>query len=319
MDKDTIFLSNQLVPKEYPQIWESIPQNIKNLLFYTNEMPPENIDKIGVSLTFSLLEGVKVGKLGVRNDPSTIYFTLPITVPLDKNNVPPPPRYPKYYSITSEQRYIYLNWLKNIDEPIHEGYKQLFFFGLERQLIIGDFDAAWKMILRLRKCPVKNYEFFLFQATDTLFTACMMDRLDLLHKMDYIYDDPFWGDMQILTKYFTREPINVKEVINILNHTDTKNRRYFDNAPEEYAEEMSNILLEKTGRSFILTENYISEEKRKKSHIVLGFHNSSFPFELRNPNILLPDTQELLDFLHEIHPECHERTKERLRKRRKKQ
>jgi hypothetical protein len=312
-----ISINNQLFSNEYGEIWDKIPQNIKNLLYYTEEMPPENLDKIGISLTFSLFEEVKMDKLGTKNDPSTIYFPLPLCIPIDKDTVPLPPRYPKYYNLTPEQRYIYLNWLKEIEKPIHEGYRHLFFFGLERQLIIGDFDAAWDMILRLRHCPADKCDFFLFHATDTLFTACMMNRIDLLHKMNFIYNEPYWGDMQILVKYYTHEPINANETINILNHNDIKNRRYFDNAPDEYAEEMSKILLEKTGRSFILTENYISEDKRKKSHIILGFHNSSFPFELKNPNILLPDTQKLINFLHEIHPECHERTKERLRKKRR--
>jgi hypothetical protein len=280
-------------------------------------MPPNNLDRIGIKLSFSFPDGAKTEPLGTKHDPSTIYFPLPIVIPHNLPDVPPPPKYPKYYSLLPTQKYIYLNWLHNVDRPIHEGYRHLFFFGLERQLIIGNFDAAWEMILRLRNIPTEDPGFFVFHATDTLFTACMMNRTDLLCKMFFLFDEPWWGDMQILTKYYTHEPIEAFETMKILNHTDTKYRRYIENAPNDYAKEMAQILLEKTGRSFILTDDFILEEKRRKSYIILGFHNPSFPFDLRNPNILLPDTSPLTDFLHLIHPVCHERTKLRLRRTRK--
>jgi hypothetical protein len=313
-DSEIISKTTEIIPGNYPEIWEKIPFDVKQLLFYSAEMPPNNLDRIGIKLSFSFPDGIKTEPLGTKHDPSTIYFPLPIAVPQNLSDVPPPPRYPKYYNLLPAQKYIYLEWLHNVDRLIHEGYRHLFLFGLERQLIIGNFDAAWEMILRLRNIPTEWHDLFVVHATDTLFTACMMNRKDLFPKMFFLFDEPRWGDMQILTKYYTHEPIEAFETMKILNYTDTKNRRYIDNAPNVYAKEMSQILQEKTGRSFISAEDFISEEKQKKSHIILGFHNTSFPFELRNPNILLPDTSPLTDFLHLIHIECHERTKLRLRR-----
>jgi len=321
IDKDLAASSN------FPDVWIKIPLDIKQLLFYINETPPDTINKWEMKASISSEEGVKIQStftLPKRHDPSTIYFPLPITMPHKESDVPPPERYATYRHLTPEQKYIYLNWLNNINRPINEGYRFLFLFGLERQLLIGNFNAAWEMIIRLKNSTlseINESRYFRYKSTNTLFTTCiMLNRIDLLQDITYIYEEPayndvlIWDDMQILVKYYNHEPIDAKEAINLLKRTSTRNRRYIENAPKYYAEEMAKLLLEKTGHSFIRPSDYIFEENRKKPNISIGFINPSFPFELRNPEILLPDTNKLTTFLHELHPECHERTKLQLRK-----
>jgi hypothetical protein len=324
MDNNLIQLNDDtIIPNKYPDIWEKIPSEVKRLLYFTDEIPPEDLDKIGVKMTFTLTEGVKTEKLGTKNDPSTIYFPLPIAIPMNIGKVPPPERYPKYYQLTLEQKYVYLNWLQDIDQPIPEGYRHLLLAGLERQLLIGDFDAAWDMILRLRKAVLlrtadgfytQDY-MFINNSENTLFTACLVfNRTDLFSKMKYLYNNDWWTDEQLLIKYYDHEPIDANETIKIL-YNQGVNSLYFGKAPEIYAEEMAKIFLEKTGRSFILPEDYMNEKKCRKPYIILGFHNSSFPFELRSiKNINIPDPDDIITFLKNIHPECHEKTKIRLRK-----
>jgi hypothetical protein len=308
-------------PNNNLDLWEKIPHDIKNLLFFTNEMPPENLDRVGINLSFSLLNGnIKMESLNIKHDPSTIYFPLPITIPDNIEQVPPPPRYPKYYKLSPEQKYIYLKWLQNIDLPIHEGYRHLFFFGLERQLLIGNFNEAFNMILLLRNGAKEPHDhFILFHITDTLFTACLMEnRIDLYEKMKYIFEDRWWRDMHIWIKYYIDEPVEPDEIIKIL-FCQKINKLYFDKAPEIYIDELSKILIEKTGHSYIKLTDFISEDKRRLPYEILGFHNSSFPFELRNPEKkLLPNPDELIEFLVKIHSECHEKVKLRLRKKGKK-
>jgi hypothetical protein len=321
MDNGLILFSyNETIPNKYLDIWEKIPSEVKHLLYFTDEKPPEDIDKIGINMTFTFPKGIKMEKMGSRNDPSTIYFPLPIAMPMNIDNIPAPERYPKYYQLTAEQKYVYLNWLHDIDQPIPEGYRHLLLAGLQRQLLIGDFDASWEMILRLRKAVTMHDYMFVNNSENTLFTACFLfNRTDLLSKMKYLFEKGWWGDEQLLIKYYTHEPIEAHETINILNHTDTPNRRYFTTAPEVYAEEMSKLLFNKTGRSFILPEDYMDENKRRKPYIVLGFHNPSFPFELRSiVNIKIPDPDSITTFLKSIHLECHEQTKIRTRKMRSK-
>jgi hypothetical protein len=311
--------NNEIILNKYHDVWEKIPLEVKHLLYFTDEMPPEDLDKTGVKMAFTLTEGVKIGKLGTRNDPSTIYFPLPVVIPTNIDNVPSPERYPKYYQLNAEQKYVYLNWLHNIDQPIFEGYRHLLLSGLERQLLIGNFDSAWEMILRLRKAVTMHDYMFVYNSENTLFTACFLfNRTDLLSKMKYLFSEKWWNDEQLLIKYYDHEPIESNETIKILNNQGV-NGLYFEKAPEIYIEEMSKLLLEKTGRSFILSEDYMNEKKRRKPYIILGFHNPSFPFELRSiGNITVPDPDAITIFLKSIHQECHERTKIRLRKMRSK-
>lgn len=324
MENNIITKNIQIIPENKIDIWDKIPLEIRNLLFYTNEMPPDNLDKIGISLTFSPMNSLNVEKLGTQHDPSTIYFPMLISIPNNINDVPLPERYPKYYKLLPEQKYIYLNWLQNIDQPISEEYRHLFLFGLERKLLINglsnnkEFDSAWEMILKLRKAVTRQNYLFVANSEKTLLTACFrFNRIDLLQKLNYMFNERSWSYEQILIKYYGNEPIEPFEIIAILNRTDTENRRYFDNAPEIYSEEMAKILFEKTGRSYILANEYITDDNKVKS-LILGFNNISFPYDLRQIDLLLPDTINLIDFLKKLHLECHEHTKEIIKNTKKK-
>lgn len=53
--------------------------------------------------------------------------------------------------MTPAQREIYLNWLRDITSPIDIGYVFVYYYGLERHLVYGEFDAAVREILLLRQ------------------------------------------------------------------------------------------------------------------------------------------------------------------------
>jgi len=320
--KNSVSLNSEnSISGKYYMIWEKIPNHIKSLLIYMNEYPPENLGKIGISISYSLNEGIKMEKLGVIHDPSTIYFPLPLFIPNDTEKVIPPPRHPKYYQLLPEQRYIYLNWLSDISQPIDEGYRNLFLFGLELQLLTVNFDEAWKTILQITLTAKEPEDhFFLINSIKTLFTACIMNsRIDLLSQMRFIFNDPCWNDMQLLLKYYLKEPIESNETINIFTRLtyEKVNRRYIYQNPNIFSEEMAKLLLEKTGHSFIIPDDYMSEDNKRKPYCTLGYKNEILPFEFRNYNTLLPNPDGIIDFLYKIYPECHEYTKERLRNKRK--
>ncbi|MCR5312516.1 MAG: hypothetical protein K6E54_02500, partial [Bacteroidaceae bacterium] len=89
--------------------WNNIPKDVKELLFFTEEDVPQDIDsmRVGLELSFDLhsSEGYKINeiKLGTRNDPSTIYFPLPIEIVNNLELIPEPIRYPKYYKLSPQQ------------------------------------------------------------------------------------------------------------------------------------------------------------------------------------------------------------------------
>ena len=304
--------------------WNNIPKEVKELLFFTEEDVPQDIDsmQIGFELSYNLNspDGYNFNelKLGTRNDPSTIYFPLPIEIVNNLGLIPEPIRYPKYYKLSSQQRYKYLHWLSNINTDVEIGYVHLFMVGLERQLILGNFRKSFDMLLKLQNLSKSKQLYVLrFDIAKTLFTACLINH-DYFRYMDFTYEFDFWDDLQLLIKFFNKEPIYPEECIKILNKTDTKNTRYFSVSTDVYISELSNLMIELFGTPYILPQKFITAERLEKSNFMIGFHNSSFPSALRNPQVELPSTRCLIDKLKEIHLICHERTKKSIRNGKKK-
>jgi hypothetical protein len=127
-----------------------IPQDIKKLLFTSNANSPR-MPSFGISITLDFSNGHINHENNLSDDPSTIYFKASISVPSDTSLIPKPPYYPSYAELSPEQRFVYLQWLQDISKDIDVGYKFLFYYGLERHLLTGDFENAFDMIIRLRK------------------------------------------------------------------------------------------------------------------------------------------------------------------------
>ena len=114
----------------------------KDLLYisYDKEIPRVNR---GISLTIRLDSNGNVfidNKADQVPDPSTIYIHLPIS---KDSEVPALPYWPHYIELSPGQRYNYLKWLRNVEQPVDMGYVFLYYYGLERQLLIGDFEKAF--------------------------------------------------------------------------------------------------------------------------------------------------------------------------------
>jgi hypothetical protein len=84
-------------------------------------------------------------------EPSLISFDYPVREPKVASKVERPTYYASYEKLTPEQRWVYLDWLKNVDREIDIGYVFIFYYGLERHLFFGLYEEAFDMILRLRK------------------------------------------------------------------------------------------------------------------------------------------------------------------------
>ena len=69
-----------------------------------------------------------------------IYVGSLVIRPSDPTAVPTPDYYPSYAGLSPEQRWVYLNWLTDVSQPVYIGYVFLYYYGLERQLLSGDFN-----------------------------------------------------------------------------------------------------------------------------------------------------------------------------------
>ncbi len=85
--------------------------------------------------------------------------------------------------MTPEQRSVYLSYLNDIYNPLYDiGYVFTFYYGLERHLFQGDFDNAFRIILKLRTIH-KNKSFQQY-SINALFSSCIINqRFDLLPEL----------------------------------------------------------------------------------------------------------------------------------------
>ena len=131
------------------QKFSSLLEN-QDLLFVSYD---KNIPETGhgarIIYNISIDENGKVNVNSTNDekpDPSTIYVHLPIKQPNGETELLP--YWPHYIDISPEQRFVYLNWLRNIEQPIDMGYIFLYYYGLEKHLLIGNFEKAFNSTLR---------------------------------------------------------------------------------------------------------------------------------------------------------------------------
>jgi hypothetical protein len=254
-----------------------IPDEIINLLWfpdgpYKNFNPDikENRFKIGGLFVNS---STGMGSIG-SSEPSAIYYKLLIKPTYDFVNIPKLPYFPSYAGLTPEQRWIYLNWLKNIDSDVDIGYVFLFYYGLERHLVFGIYEQAFKIILRLRQNHRNNS--FLNYSSNALNATCLMyDRSDLLD--DYIkseekYDKQKISALFLITKYATNLNLSADELIALSKDLGFSNQRYIKNERKLFEKELKNILTQKYKKdSFPLSQYPIKNWPLRKEVLFINY------------------------------------------------
>src|SRR6266404_7908881 len=154
------------------------------LLYVSNEDPSIVPSGVGIGITVSFIDGQPEIKTISPSEPSTIYIRMLIREPADEKGIPRPGYYPTYAGLSPEQKWIYLNWLRDIVTPIDVGYFFIYYYGLERQLLIGEFDLAFQEILLLRQHH--KHSSFLAYSNAALLHSCILrkrrDKLDELYQ-----------------------------------------------------------------------------------------------------------------------------------------
>ena len=156
---ENLFLTNAL---------SAIPQEIIQLLWFANG-PLANYTA-QTTKKVAEFHGVII-ETTLKPEPSLIDIHLEVGT-LSKR-VPPLSYYPSYEALSPDQRAVYLNWLKNIDEEIDIGYVFIFYYGLERYLLTNPekYLEAFYTILRLRKHHTNTS--FQGYSYDALLSACI--------------------------------------------------------------------------------------------------------------------------------------------------
>ena len=304
----------------------SIPPFRKNLLYTSNKNPDDINVRIGFTVSFRI--GIKNDKVTIESlkdsendEPSTIFYKLPI-IPKEVDNIEKLGYYPSYAGMNPYQRYKYINWLIAPEKEIDIGYVFVYYYGLERQLMTGNFEESFNEILFLRKHH--NNRSFMNYSNIALTHACLVKRkFDYIENLVKSIDIKFIDSVVILMLYYSKIPINsvyiyglIDDIISITN--TSKFRNYYKNNPETLFKNLNIVMSDRyPNGDWHFYNDFNLSEIDKTQHS--AFANYSFPDDLRK--VEFPDfltNSKFIDIIFNIISDSHELTKNELKELRKK-
>ncbi|MBN2570741.1 MAG: TerB N-terminal domain-containing protein [Ignavibacteriales bacterium] len=296
-------------------LFDLIKQN--NLVSFENELPnkdllyisyDKNIPSVnrGLCITINLDSNGNViidDKSNQIPDPSTIYIYLPIT---EDYNVPGLPYWPHYIELTSGQRYNYLCWLKNVEQPIDMGYVFLYYYGLERQLLIGNFEKAFNEIIKLRNVHF-NKSFQKYSENALVHAAIMRNKVDYLIDLHEKTEISGYSNAMFLLAYNAELDLGEEQLILIFHKAFTTSRKAVKENKPLFVECLINTLNRRYGKPSFSFNNY--NISKVKTITEARFANYSFPKEIQYVEItdfyqckqLMQDLQSLFEETYSLY------------------
>lgn len=255
-----------------------IPDPTKSLLWITDEDTSkiEHAGSINMVITISEDEvNVSEKKNGYFAEPSLIWKKLPIKP--NNDLIQKAIYWPSYSSFSPEARFQYLRWLGDITQPTNLSYVFLYFYGLERHLLVGEYDKAVDEIARLLKAHPKKS--FIQYASQSLIVASLgKERLDIIDRIPSLLEEEI--DEALALRVIKGTSMTPDDIISIANKVGFKNKRYITLYPEVFKEELQkNIDMFEKQFGKILSTFKLEDFKRKETTV---FANLSIPEQIRH-------------------------------------
>ena len=295
---------------------KAISGRTARLLISSPDDPGQFTTDFGLGLTVSISEdGVSWAPMKAA-DPSTIFTRLPVRAPRDMASVPHPPYYPSYAGLSPEQKWAYLSWLKDVRQPIYIGYVFIYYYGLERHLLLGDYDSAFEEILELRR----HHQHSSFQSYSRCALVCSSLQRKRPENLACLYSESnltCLDNYDLLIAHQARMGLSVAGLLEVAHRIPAVNKRYIKATPEVFRLQLSSVLLETfQEETFPIYSFYRIEDLPRSPSII--YANISFSPEVRSAE--LPDFYchpPFVDDVSAILGRAHERTKLHLAEERK--
>ena len=274
---------------------------------------------------YSLFEG-KI-KMTVQHslsmdEPSLIFTEMPVNEPEHKSFVPAPPYFPKYKTLTPEQKWVYMDFLVNpYNACANTGYVFILYYGLERHLLHGDFHSAFNVILKLRKVH-KNKSFQSYSGNALILAASYKNKGEYIQQFVNALDneDEFnFSDNLLLISYYSFDiPLSSKDLMRMAKTFGFTNTNYIKKNPDMFEECLSNIIKEKTGAETISLKNCLTGDELQylKYADIPMFANGSI-MGSTVPVPLFADSVALKNEMNVLLETAHAKVKKRLAEMRK--
>lgn len=256
---------------------------------------------------------IKISFLEIE-EPSLLYFSLPTTQPVHPESVDRPPYYPSYKELTGEQKWLYWKFLSNPFVPENDiGYVFIFYYGLERHLLCGNFEKAYEIILRLRDV-YDNKSFQMYSSNALILSAMLHKRGDyaeqFIESLDKDYEFQISPSLYMLCKLSLNMPIFPLDIMRFHKAFGFTNNRYIKNNPDIFLDILEKNLREATGKSEIYAEQFFSKAIFSKLSVITVpiFANIS----IKDKELEIPDmtkASEFTGFVYALLSKTHEDTK----------
>jgi len=250
-----------------------IPEPTKSLLWITDE------DTSKISSPFTIRLTIDNAKRNINVDdghnfysePSLIWSKLPVK---QNNNLEDKPMYyPSYSGLSAEHRYQYLKWLTNVTQETNLSYVFLYYYGLERHLLIGNFELAFDEIIRLLRHH-KASSFRSYAVRAMIAASAFRKKPEVLNKAQFILEEV--SNPALVLRKMAGVSLKAADLLNLANSVSFYNKRYIKAYPKRFKNELQKI---------------IDQYHHKHGDILQSFNLKNLPKESSNyfANASLPD------------------------------
>jgi hypothetical protein len=287
------------------------PARTARLLFFSDSDPRNSNFGLSIKISVDILNGEIKSEEMPRDDPSTIFTKMPLQKPTFINDIPHPSYFPTYAGLTPDQKWIYLNWLRDITQPIPIGYVFIYYYGLERHLMIGDYELAFEEILLLREHHHNN-SFIIYSTNALRYSSLFNNRMDLLEHLYKSRNLERFDNFDLLITQRLGYDLSANIIIKLADNIKGVNRRYLKRNPDLFTKNLEEFLTRTFGgKYFPFSSKYnISSLPKCREGT---FANFTFPSNIRTveiPNFF--EYKPFVDDISEILSQVHELTKKEI-------
>jgi hypothetical protein len=249
-------------------------------------------------------------EMSTHEEPSAIYFSVPIITVSDLFSIMPN-YFPRYKELTPEQRFVYIEFLKNpYDSRFDIGFVFLLFYGLERHLLSGQFDQAFKVILKLRDVH-QNLSFQRYSANAIIIGSMLKGTpqhlMTFYDSLDKEHEFKFSDALYLLLVYGLEGSLSAKDLMRMSKTFGFNNQHYIKDYTSIFEKNLRNNLIDKYQTDTLILKKFIEPDLSLiQAFTETSFANSSLKMNikglplLQSSSILTQTIYQLLSFAHEV-------------------
>lgn len=289
----------------------AIPEPTRSLVFVTDDDLSKIKDPSSITITISLdFEKRKANtsqdnnKSSLYAEPSLIWTRLPVKA---NNDLETEAMYwPSYAKLSPVCRYQYLNWLRDITQETNLSFVFLYFYGLERHLLIGNYDLAVDEILKLLKYHDKG-SFRHYVVSSLLPASVYRNRSDILERAPFVFDQV--SDISLYLRLITNKELTAENIIELANRVQFYNKRYIKTKPTLFREKLQKLIDEYHNKNGFILNQLDDVQYEEQTY----FANISIPDKFRRiktPQII--ENEKFKKIIFNLLDEAHCQVKEEI-------